>query len=198
MRTYFENGAREYDEKIKEMDKIYSKVVKKFPEIKKKEITLKYQAPVCYAELRLIDPIEYFVWHKLIKYPVIAAGCMFFEVNRGEREAIIAHELGHYKRHKKSNINKIKKHINMFQEVGIYKLIETGTNPNHKMKRMIKCLTMHELYADQEAIKAGYSKSLLSFLERILNRHEDELSRLQREELRLRIKNLKTNNIQMF
>lgn len=189
MKTYIKS-REDYEKIFNRLNKVYFKVVKNFPDIKKQEIRLEYQASVPYAELNIINRVEYFVWNKLVKDTSITIGDMFFKVNKEQRKAIIAHELGHYKRHKKYGINKIGKHIKMLQEVDAYKGTETGETLDHRTARMVKCLIMHELYADQETVKAGYGKPLLSFLKMAGKKHKERLPRLQKEELKLRIKNL--------
>lgn len=175
----------------KELKEMYLKVVKKFPQIKESEITIKYPTNVI-AGITLVQGKNGF-------HGRLDASKFFFDdyqlgFTDEEREAVIAHELGHYDYYKKNfnsrRINRIVKWNNkshlydefptFFYMVGLF-----SKRTRRNIKRLEKWYMMTEMYADSKAAEAGYDRQISSALEK-LSYHIDDFTEWKRVKIRIK------------
>lgn len=182
---------------LEEFERVYSRVVEKFPEIKKEELKLKHMDDFEYVSFLMIDDKKYLEENKIVIDPSMIVGAKFLEFSEEEKEASIAHELGHYTRYKKSSPKKVGKSILYAYIMSVYanspemwQLEEMDSNIRHKMKRVKKWHFMQEVYADNRAIEAGYGKVLINVLTRHLKKYSMAFAPVQRDEMIIRINNL--------
>lgn len=179
--------------------KMYSKVVKKFPNIKNDEITLCFDPFVSYAEISLFDNIRIFHENEYVFDPKLSIGLSFFsKFNDKEREAVIAHELGHYDyRTRYRDLNRMKKVTKWVMDVNDYnmdvlkvKIISLfNKKKKHRIERLQGWYIMYELYADKKAAEAGYGKQMLAVLKKILPEYH-RLPPIFQKEITARINHL--------
>lgn len=172
-------------EREEEIKKTYFKVIKKFSGIKKNEVNLVYLNSL--DDYAIISP--YYGTSLLYYYrPTLYAGCLIFELEKKEREAIIAHELWHYKRLKCYGLKKFEREIAWGEEIGSYtnKML---TKKKHRADRLTKWHFLCESHADKEAARLGYKKQIISSLKKICKDHPD-LSPLVKQVNAMRVKNL--------
>lgn len=182
-----------------ELEKIYLKVLENFPEIKKEDlklVRLPFYNPA-YACLLMVNPIKFMYNNEVVVDPMIILGDKFLESDEQEKEAMLAHELGHYSRYKRYSIHKIrqtvkrntlvKEYDNAFTE------IVTIIDPKigHMVKRLRKWNMLQELYADKRAAGTRYGKGMVKLLEKHYSQYYEMLQSTQREEIETRIRNLK-------
>lgn len=150
-------------EREEEIKKTYSKVVKKFSGIKKNEIKLVYLDSL--DDYAIMSP---YYGTSLLHYyrPTLYVGGLIFELEKKEREAIIAHELWHYKRLKCYSLEKFEREIVWSKEIGSY-TSKMLTKKKHRADRLAKWHFLCESYADKEAARLGYKKQIISSLKKI-------------------------------
>ncbi|MBM3199553.1 hypothetical protein FJZ53_01360 [Candidatus Woesearchaeota archaeon] len=180
----------------------YTKIFKSFPDIKDDDIALTYASYVPYAKLRTYEADG-----KIIK-TVIVLGLFFYELfDDEEREAVVAHELGHYIHRKNRSISEAKELSDKFYELESYykrrdseeKVVITYTDEEkHRIKELQDIHNAYEFYADDKAIKSGYGEQILSSLEKIAEKHYNRLSRMSKESVKARIERLKQMNNRGF
>ena len=111
---------------------------------------------------------------------------LFYEVSQKEKEAIIAHELGHLERMIKikniKKLNRIRRWGENFEEIikGPQIYLNSETTKNQAL-RLIKRQLLEETYADIQAAKRGYTKGLLTYLKRF--QHKNKLFKNRIENL---------------
>jgi len=171
--------------------KAYHNVALKFPEIRHSEIKLECKPDEYFLiKLQPFNEEEFGKTERIIKEPKISVGKEFFKLKDDEQEALIAHELGHYMREKDSTPYKMGRTV--LRKVGLFIL-------NHNIEQYIHMLTpartkrlkqwslMHEISADNYAVRAGYAKQIYKLLK---DQDEKCLTKLGQEERKARIENL--------
>ena len=161
MTDYFEGiGLEDYFEGIDNIKRTYFKVCKKFPLIKKGEVKLRFNPEVKLAGLWI---------EEVLTNPLLDFGILLFKRSDEEKEAIIAHELGHYiciTEHYKTPkmIERMLRWMNILNNHE-FKTFWGGYSVESPKIRRIKDWTLiHEIYADNQAVKAGYGEKLLATL----------------------------------
>lgn len=182
---------------LKDLERAYSKVVEKFPSIKKEELKLKYSDNLEYVIFLMVDEEKFLKEQKLVIDPSITVGSKFLSFTEEEKESAITHELGHYSRYKRSSPKKIEKSMFYTSLLNVYAsnpamwtVEEMDKEIRHKMGRVKKWHYMQEVYADNKAVEAGYGKVLINVLTRHLDKYGMMLVPVHRDELTIRIKNL--------
>lgn len=172
-------------DKQKKLETIYSKVVKDFPDVDKNDIKINYDRKSEYCGCISIVDLSFWNWliGRYVWNPLLEVNPEFFMFPEDEQEAIIAHELGHYLRHRdnKHKEHKLKDYVNWISQ---YCNVDDS---RHSWDRLAKWHIMHELDADTQAALAGYGEGLLNFFER---RKFGSISSFFNNELELRIYNL--------
>lgn len=185
---------------LKQAYSTYFKVIGKFPEIKKDELLLGYDSSVAYARQMFCKDTS--TGDTVIKALLVIGG-HYFELDDGEKEAIIAHELGHYIRVKKYGLRemerKMEKLSDLFWQLELYhkrgsgeSVIDFSDKEKRKMERIQKCYNLHEVYADNESIARGYGKQILSALGKITKEHYGRLTKACKEGVKARMQNLES------
>lgn len=182
-----------------ELEKIYLRTLENFPEIRKEEIKIKYSRFEGYSYMLMVDPYKFMYKNEVVVDPMIIIGDKFLESDEQEKEAMLAHELGHYCRYKigRQSINKIRQNGNRNILVKKYNYsftqIVINLNPKirHRVKRLQKWKMLQELYADKRAAEAGYGKGIVKLLEKHYSQYYKMLQPTGREEIEIRIRNLK-------
>jgi hypothetical protein len=181
-----------------ELEKTYLRTLENFPEIKKGDIKIKYLKSTDYALMLMVDPLKFVYENKVVVDPMIIICDKFLESDEQEKEAMLAHELGHYSRYKKrgQSINKIRQNVNRnmlvksYNNPSIQAFITLDPKMAYKVKRLQKWNMLQELYADKRATEAGYGKVLINVLTRHLKEYNMFFAPVQRDEMTIRIKNL--------
>ena len=171
--------------------KLYIKVIKDFPEVKESEIELNYNPFSGLASFSLIDHLRYRSLGEIVFKPTLQIGLNFFKFKDEDKEAIIAHELGHYISNKKLSNKRIDSRMRHNQELWNLEYALNNNLPSpfneHKTKRLKQFKIARENKANKEAAKAGYGKTLLKL-------HIDSLSYattdFEREQLKAYISSL--------
>jgi len=182
--------------------KSYLKVVDRFENINKDDIEVVY-APE-FVSLGGLMILEYEVINnkltpkivddKMNLNPTLMIGEYFFNLPHNEREAIIAHELGHYHHFNKNPT--LERAIKMDARERAYKYltIMEQYNPDeitsHLSKQLKKWHTLHEVYADNQAAKAGYAIPSLNLIRNIYEHNKELLADTPKKEQEARIANL--------
>ena len=182
---------KDYDDS--ELKEIYLKVVKKFPGMKEEGITpMRHEGGNFIICITTPPPyLRYSMKSELI------AGILFENFTYKEKEAIIAHELGHYEQSDKNQNNirflrqrawdedyNLHKRFRLFYKVaGLF-----SKKIKHKDERLKKRYLLAEIYADNKAAEAGYKEDLVSALKKILSLYAFSVD--TREKINIRIKNL--------
>lgn len=184
---------------LKDLERAYSRVVEKFPCIRKEELKLKYSNNMEYVIFLMVDEEKFLKEQKLVISPSITVGSKFLSFTEEEKESAIAHELGHYSRYKRSSPKKIEKSMFYTSLLNVYAgnpamwaVEEMDKEIHHKMGRVKKWHYMQEVYADNKAVEAGYGKVLINVLTRHLDKYGMMLVPVHRDELTIRIKNLES------
>lgn len=168
-----------YDKK--ELKKVYLDVVKKFPDIKPKELKLE-----CYP---LDSTAGLLMFNFLFKYePTLIVGRFFFSLSPLEKEATIAHELGHYHRLRKYGRKKLLNTLTLnFIACNYQENSEADERKKRFYNRVEKWYALFESYADNKAAEAGYAAGLISVLKKICQREGDGLQPMVKKGNLLRI-----------
>ncbi|MDP2908871.1 MAG: hypothetical protein Q8N77_03620 [Nanoarchaeota archaeon] len=181
---------------LKQAYSTYFKVIGKFPEIKKYEIRLGYDPSVAYVRQTFYEDDES---GAVVLWPLLVTGPDFFGLGEAEKEAIIAHELGHYIRGKRYGQKKLEKLSCLFEQLELYykkdsekAVVSISDKEKRKMERIQKCYNLHEVYADNEAIARGYGKQILSALGKITKEHYGRLTKACKEGVKARMQNLES------
>jgi len=177
----------------KNFKKIYKKVLKKFPEIRKNEIELNYRR----AEPFFLTTISMYDHSKLDsenidaidsrggikKEPLLNYGDgLFLVLLDDEIEAVIAHELGHYLCFKGYDSDKFKQVIKRKTE-----LFQNTELDTHRIRRLKQWSIAREAYADRKSAEAGYGEILLKLLKKL---YDPTITGHAKEEHDARIENL--------
>ena len=151
---------------------LYKKVVKLIPGVEEKELRIKYSKhpKLDYAGLFLMDEWLYTKFKIIVKRPKIGIDQKFMDLENSEQEAIIAHELGHYKRERRYNTKELKTLLTRLNKM--HGLFDDRKISPHNGARLIQWYVLHEIYADNVAIDAGYGQPLLSFLKKMYQVYE--------------------------
>ena len=179
------------------LEKTYLRTLENFPEIGKEGIKIRYLGLTDYAYMLMVDPYKFLYENEVVVDPMIIIGDKFLESDEQEKEAMLAHELGHYCRYKKYSIHKIRQTVKRNTLVKEYDdaftEIVTIIDPKigHMVKRLRKWNMLQELYADKRAAGARYGKSLIKLLEKHYSQYYEILQPRMREEVETRIRNLK-------
>lgn len=177
-------------EKQAEVEKTYAKVLKRFSDINETEVRVVYMPFL--EEYAVLSPFDYRYQLGCYAYShVLNIGELFFVFSDEEKEAVIAHELGHYRRTKNQNLNKIIREISWNNEIGTY--VKNGNiNENkHRIERLQKWSFLSESYADNEAIKEGYQEELFSALKTAYKKDKGKMPIIAERVLKSRMDNLK-------
>lgn len=170
-------------EKTKHIYKVYSKVLKKFKSIELGELKMLYLQDLDkYAELSAGEYGSF-----------IVIGRKFFSLGKREMGAVIAHELGHYKKIRHYSHDRFI--ITNLRDEELVSYAKQGKNLpetyNHRFERLKKWCLLHEIDADNKAAKAGYGKPILNILISFAKAYEHkELHHILKEQIDDRIKNL--------
>lgn len=155
----------------KNLKNIYLKVIKSFSEINPTEIKLVYDPhSPDYAGMTMVNPEIYHLTGKFVISPTLLVGHSFLTLTKKEQEASMIHEIGHYKRfrryiHKPNRIIKIPKWYSELTD------LEEGKSRREKLQ---KWEIMHEVYADNQTLKAGYGSQMLAILKKA-NDYNDQM-----------------------
>ena len=190
-----------------QVNDVYLKVVRNFPNIKPEEIEVMHlPATVRIISIVPINPIDYMIGQLCSPpkeariRPTLVTGNSFLKLKREEQEAAIAHEIGHYchtaknlnpkriRRHMKSNL-----HVNEYIRENPVKIILSNLTKEGRARnrRLKKISLLNELYADSKAAEAGYGEQLYKLLKDMnTNVTEYSIPVRGRIELKERIKNL--------
>jgi hypothetical protein len=145
---------------------LYKKVVKDFLEIKEGEIKLDYNHFVGSVGFSLIDLEKYDVLGEIVLKPTLVIGPFFPFFTQEEKEASIAHELGHYMYDKKLSNVRIEARLKHNEELWHLENALNNMLPSpfteHKTKRLKQFRIAKENQANKEAAKAGYGAKLLN------------------------------------
>ncbi|MBM3199556.1 hypothetical protein FJZ53_01375 [Candidatus Woesearchaeota archaeon] len=138
------------------------KVTKSFEQLRENEIGIEYH-PLkrSYASLAISKESNTF---RMI------VGNLFFELPEEEREAAIAHELGHYIRLRgRGDRNKgLMKKLNIeFMNYSLSGIAKSDLRAERLMRRV----KLSEYDADKKAVEAGYGPQLLSLLKNLVIKH---------------------------
>lgn len=205
----FDKMREEFAEK--HVRKLYSKVVKRFLNINRDDIKVEYLPDYDYVGISVLDYYKLIIMDELVKKPTLKAGPDFLRFSEEEKEATIAHELGHYEHDIKGMPEGIKRRtlwavtIRLYHQIDDPSTLDTLAGLTHiktesakrilnffnkesRFARLQKWNQMCDLDADNKAIDAGYGKGLLSALRKI---YDKEYPRIVRPDYLLeRIKNL--------
>lgn len=149
---------------------IYRKVVKKFPEIDEKEVSIAFDFLAGYVAFTSIDTYKFISHGEIAVKPTLYAGPSFFLLSDREKEMAIAHELGHYKREKGCSTAVLRRKTNFLKNMHDYSSMYLEDylcackKEGHKIERLKKWNALNEVYADNEAVRAGYYNEMRSFL----------------------------------
>jgi len=187
-KSYNLSKMKEYEEPTDKLKRIYQKVVKNFPEIEKDDIRIEFERVPHDIGIAMIDYERYEAKGEVIRDPTIYVGLYFFGFKEKEMEAAIAHELGHYMHYKNFSTDMLRRLI---------KWVIASNEMSYTNKRIQKWSLMDEIYADEQALKAGYGKPLISSLKHVLQTYYKTLPQIGKKELNVRIENLekKVENI---
>lgn len=180
-KEYLEGKERE----TRQVSRLSKKVLKLFPELGIKEIEVRYQPSLdsVYSALKCkYNPINGAVVSVTLELDV---GRIFFEYNKKQQKALIAHEIAHFPlecKYTKYFTHIIRRKLRRLQLRGLMK-------PKYNIHRLKRWRLMHELYADNTVIEKGLGKPLLKLLENIPS--EFKLTEFGKEESKARIANLK-------
>lgn len=179
------------------MRNTYLEVLKDYPKIKGDETRLRLnkntnfiQVSITYNE-KINDGTPF-------KIPTISFGPYFLTLSEEEQKACIAHELGHLDYWTENcNPNAIMRKSKWcddaeFYDKHIWISLITSTlsgKSRRRIERLQKRYIMIEIRADNEAVKAGYAKPLLSILKRISLSYGGQFQ-TYKEEVDARINNL--------
>ncbi|MDP2908873.1 MAG: M48 family metalloprotease [Nanoarchaeota archaeon] len=197
----YEESMTEESEFEGHFKKVYLEVLEKFPWVGKDEVTLKYNPLIFIISFLDVNPYILMGTGQLVKSPYLLVSDDFFTVFDDEqKKAIIAHELGHYKRSKDYSLEKLTMHAKFKDQLfSFYSLNhdykEMLRNSDKKLGRKIdrleKWRLLDEMHADNKAVKAGYKEPLLSALERTLKEYGDCIGDPGRNMVVERVKNIK-------
>lgn len=169
-------------------EKIFSGVVKSFSEIKEGEIKFEYDSSLnSYAYTSFFD----YSSNPKRSNPRVIAGRIFSNLGDWEKEAILAHELGHYCRMKSYSAKRLERVAEWFHKACFYTIDHTRYSIlRHKIERLQKWSNLNETYADNLALKAGYGNQILQALKETYKRHYERLSMIGKKCAEARIKHL--------
>ncbi len=169
-----------------ELKRIYQEVLKSFPDVKEEELKLNYIPDL--NDYIIFSPFE----GSTESYrPTLVIGRLLSELNNKEKEAVMAHEIGHYLRTKNYSMKRIVRAMNRYEKIQFY-TEENITNEQfkHNVERLQKFFFMFENYADSKAIEAGYGEHVLSALKKTYNNHNKSFPAMSKRNICQRIKNL--------
>lgn len=180
--------------------KLYFKVLEKFPSIKEEEIRIKNASSLFRLFFVLGLRMNTEKWPLSDKRPKasLVVGLQFYLLTDEEKEAAIAHELGHYTHHVKKvyNINRIRKfqewnkNLKMYASKSLKEMLDLDKKEKHMFERLEKWYIMKELDADNKSINAGYGKSMLLTLKNLSKSEYEHIEPVYQKEITIRIKNL--------
>lgn len=159
----------------KHIRKLYSKVVKKFPNIKKDSISVEYIPDYDYAGMSICDCDRLLIKCEFVVKTTLNVGRNFLRFSKEEQEAVIAHELGHYEHDTKGTPEVLKRRTLWATATGLYHHIDNPAvlatleglryiktepvkrilyffNKESKLARLQKWNQMCDLDADQQSI----------------------------------------------
>lgn len=180
--------------------KTYIEVLEKFPEIRKEEIGIE-------EANSLLRPFFVLGLHMNIeKWPVsdkrpkanLIVGLQFYLLADKEKEAAIAHELGHYVHNVKKSYNAKRaermrgwnKSLKMYASKSLKEMLDLDEREKHKFERLEKWYIMKEIDADNKAANAGYGKPMLLTLKKLSKNKYEHISPVYQKEMTMRINNL--------
>lgn len=171
----------------KNLKKVYQEVLKRFPDIKEEELELNY--------IKELDDYIVFSPFKgvfLVRYhPTLIVGKLFLELDDKEKEAVMAHEMGHYLRIRNYSMKRIVRVMNRYESVSSYTEEKIRDEQfKHKVERLQKFFFMFEKYSDSKAIEAGYGVHVLSALKKVYTKHYETFPVMTKINIYQRIKNL--------
>jgi len=170
-----------------DLEKVYKKVIENIPELKEIDIELEFNNGFPdSAGISVVNSKLYFFKGEIKIEPRIIIGYKWMMVNDDEKEAIIAHELGHYHRHSKyfNNNYKMKNFANwVLQSSG-------QRHKRHSKDTLLNWKLMHELYADSYAAKLGYGEKLKDHLQKFIHKKFGNVSPTSKKLTEKRIENL--------
>lgn len=197
----YEESMTEESELEGKFKRVYLEVLEKFPWAGEDEVTLRYNPFIFIISFLDVDPYILMGAGQLVKSPYLLASDDFFTVFDDEqKKAIIAHELGHYKRSKGYSLEKLTMHAKFKEQLFSFyslnhdykeMLLDSDKKLCQKINRLVKWRLLDEMHADDEAVKAGYKEPLLSALERTLKEYGDLIGDQGREMVVERVKNIK-------
>lgn len=183
-----------------EMEKIYPKVLEKFPEIRKEEIGTEDASSLFRLFFVLGLRMNTEKWPVSDKRPKasLVIGLQFYLLTDEEKEAAIAHELGHYIHHVKKSYNAKRvermlgwnKSLKMYSFKSLKEMLDLNEGEKHRFERLQKWYIMKELDADNKAINAGYGRSMLLTLKNLSESEYEHIGPVYQKEITARIKNL--------
>lgn len=174
-------------DKQKELETIYLKVVKNFPEIKKEDIKTRLDYRISFAYIEQ-DRFSYRHW-------TLAAGNKFLTLPENLKESIIAHELGHYchvtRRYTPEKDLRYKKwifYLNFYYKHKTATDILKFFSKKHRRRavRIERWYLLTEIHADKKALESGYGQGIIDALKFFKDFSSDK------ESVDKRIKNLES------
>ncbi|MBM3199558.1 hypothetical protein FJZ53_01385 [Candidatus Woesearchaeota archaeon] len=168
--------------KIGYIFKEYYKILKKFKNIGLEELNIMYsQEADKYAALSAGEYQSFLV-----------IGKKFLTLSKGEMRAVIAHELGHYERLKDYSRKRfILTNLRDEEFFNYAKEGKTQGKYKHRFDMLKKWSLLHEIDADNKALKAGYGEPMLNILKSFTNSKEfGTMHPLLKEQMMLRMKSL--------
>ncbi|MBM3199555.1 hypothetical protein FJZ53_01370 [Candidatus Woesearchaeota archaeon] len=172
--------------KIEEVKALYVKVLEKFPSLLFKEPRIDYDSSGGrYAAMSILD-------ERGRKDPVVLVGRIFFSLEDSEKEAIFAHELGHYCTMRNYSVERLKRTSMWTYRSSFYEASHALANKrfSHEIKRLQKWTNMREIDADNKAAEAGYGKEVLQALKKTCEESWENCSMIGQNSLLARISNL--------
>lgn len=173
---------------LEELEKTCSNIVKNFSEIKEEELKLEYD-PFANGQafISFLDDNS-----KQKRYsPIIVIGQDLLRLDDTSKEAVIAHEIGHYCRMKNYSAKRLERISGWLYLASSYN--ETHADIDyfkHKINRIQKWADMNEINADSKAFDAGYGKQVLHALKQTLDTYDESLSMIGKKNIIARIKNI--------
>lgn len=160
-----------------ELERTYLRTLENFPEIRRGDIQIKYLISIDYALMLVVDPYKFVYENEVVVDPMIIIGDKFLESDEQEKEAMLAHELGHYDYYTKNlNPYRFSRLVKWTDKSELYDKYQIffdiagffSKRINHKVKRIQKWYLLTEVYANRKAAEAGYGKHMISAMKKIL------------------------------
>lgn len=183
-----------------ESEQIYHKLVGRFKNLKKKEVIIEYNPFSTYLNAGTFTiGIDSSKTGDEVKLG-IEISPSFFYLTEKEKKVVMLHEQKHLEHLAKNcNLNRLRRIRDWYKELSEqikkeqfwgYRLKNFDKEESHRLKRLQKWITLYELNADSEIIKAGYRKLALKMLKGDRDNPNLTFTPTSEQTLHARIKNL--------